>query len=210
AVVGFRALQAVFEPDYRRVFSLLALALFIDATDGVLARAARVKQVIPWIDGTLLDNIVDYLTYVVVPVAVFSRPGVLPEEFKGLCLLVLLASAYGFSRTDAKGLVEHYFLGFPSYWNVVAFYFIVLDTGPYTNVAVLTAALVLVVIPMRWLYPSRTEFLRRGTLSLGAVWAVMAVFMLIRLPEPSPTLAIVSLFYPVYYAVASLVFHVRS
>lgn len=209
AVLGFLALQAAFSGDYALVFRLLAAALAIDASDGVLARAVEVKRVIPWFDGALLDNLVDYVNYVVVPVAVFMQPGILPEGTGFLSLAVLLASAYGFSRTDAKGFVEHYFLGFPSYWNVVAFYFVVLDSSPAFNLAVVVVCTVLVFVPMRWIYPTRSDVLRKSTISLGLVWALMSLWMLARLPEPSPLLASVSLLYPVYYTGCSLFYHFR-
>jgi phosphatidylcholine synthase len=210
AVFGFLALVAAFEQDYFRVFAWLAAAFFVDSSDGTLARACRVKQVVPWFDGELLDNIVDYLTYVVVPVAVFVQPGILPEGWSHAAMAVLLASAYGFSRTDAKGFVEHYFHGFPSYWNVVAFYFVVLASSPWLNLAVLVVLVALVFVPIRWLYPSRMESGRALAIGLGAVWAVMGISMILALPEPSPALGMISLFYPAYYTVASLIFHFRN
>ncbi|MFP6599874.1 MAG: CDP-alcohol phosphatidyltransferase family protein [Deltaproteobacteria bacterium] len=210
AVLGFVALERVFAGDHRTAFALLAAALLIDASDGAFARAVGVRKLIPWIDGEVLDNLVDYLNYVVVPVAVFVQPGVLPAGAWPLPLLVLLASAYGFSRTDAKGMVEHYFQGFPSYWNVVAFYFVVLATPPGFNLAVLLVLLGLVFVPMRWLYPSRMERFRTTTLLLGLPWAAMGAVLIARLPEPSPLLGLVSLFYPLYYTVGSVVFHFRS
>jgi phosphatidylcholine synthase len=210
AVLGFVALNAAFRGDFALTFGALAAALFVDASDGTLARRAEVKQVLPWIDGELLDNIVDYLTYVVVPVAVFVQPGVLPVGFQWAALLVLLASAYGFTRTDAKGFVEHYFQGFPSYWNIVAFYFVVLDTDPWLNLAVLVAFLVMVFVPMRWLYPSRMETMRTPTIALGFVWMAMGLVLVAQMPEPSKALAWASLFYPAYYTIGSVVYHVRS
>jgi phosphatidylcholine synthase len=210
AVIGFLALLSAFEGDYRWTFALLSLALLIDSTDGAMARACDVKHVVPWFDGELLDNIVDYFTYVIVPVAVFVQPGILPPELKYAALLVLLASAYGFSRTDAKGLVERYFQGFPSYWNVIAFYFVVLRTPPMLNVIVLLVFIALVFAPMRWLYPSRMDEWRKRTIALGAVWSLMGVYMIARLPEASPVVGMISLFYPVYYTGASMLFHSRS
>jgi len=210
AVLGFVALVGAFAGDYKLTFGMLALALAVDASDGAMARSVRVKQTIPWIDGELLDNIVDYFTYVVVPVAIFIQPGILPDGLEYVALLVLLASAYGFCRTDAKGVVEHYFQGFPSYWNVMAFYFIVLRSDPELNLAVMLTAVVFVFVPMRWLYPSRMESMRAPTLALGGVWAVMGVVMILRLPEPSPVLAWVSMFYPIYYTLGSVVFHFRG
>ncbi len=210
AVLGFLALEAAFRADYFSTFALLAAALVIDASDGTMARRLRVKQVVPWVDGELLDNVVDYLSYVVVPVAVMIQPGILPDGLQYLALVVLLASAYGFAQTDAKGFVEHYFQGFPSYWNVVAFYFVVLDSDPWLNLAVMLALAVLVFVPMRWLYPARMEKMRALTIVLGIVWGVICLVMLSRLPHPSPTLALLSLFYPVYYTVGSVIYHLRS
>jgi len=210
AVLGFIALDAVFRGDYRLTFAMLAVALLIDSSDGALARKFRVKHVIPWIDGDLLDNIVDYFNYVIIPVAIFMQPGILPAGAEQLSLLVLIASAYGFCRTDAKGLVEHYFRGFPSYWNVVAFYFVVLATSPWLNLAVMLTAVVFVFVPMRWLYPSRMETMRAPTIALGVVWAIIAVVLIARLPNPSPFLGWISLFYPIYYIVGSVIFHLRT
>jgi phosphatidylcholine synthase len=210
AVMGFIALVAVFKHDYKLAFSMLAVALAIDSSDGALARKIRVKHVLPWIDGELLDNIIDYFTYVIVPVAIFMQPGILPAGYEYLALTVLLASAYGFCRTDAKGVIEHYFQGFPSYWNVMAFYFIVLATNPVANLLVMLLAVVMVFVPMRWLYPSRMETMRGLTIALGALWAVLGVVMIVRLPEPSPVLGWLSMYFPIFYIAGSVVYHFRS
>jgi phosphatidylcholine synthase len=210
AVLGFVALDAVFRSNYRLAFTMLAVALLIDSSDGALARKVRVKHVIPWIDGELLDNIVDYFTYVIVPAAIFMQPGILPQGTHYAALAVLLASAYGFCRTDAKGIIDHYFRGFPSYWNVMAFYFVVLRSAPALNLAVVFIAVVFVFVPMRWLYPSRMESLRGLTIGLGIIWGAMSVVLIAALPEPSPMLGWISLFYPLYYVVGSVVYHFRN
>ncbi len=210
AVLGFVALAAAFRADYATTFWMLSLAFVVDASDGTLARKAHVKQVVPWIDGSLLDNIIDYLTYTVVPVAVLIQPGILPDGFQWSALSVLLASAYGFSRTDAKGFVEHYFKGFPSYWNVMVFYFVVLDTNAWVNLFFTLALVVMVFVPMRWLYPSRMEQGQKLVVWLGVLWAVMGMVLVLQLPEPTKWLAWLSLFYPAYYTLASFQYHLRS
>ena len=110
------ATLAVFAGEFRQAFLWLALAVFIDSTDGVLARSVNVKERLPWFDGATLDNIVDYLTYVFVPVLIMLRAGLLPASVATwLGVAVLVASGYGFSRSDAKvATTDYFFMGFPS------------------------------------------------------------------------------------------------
>ena len=91
AVLGLYTILAVEEANFRLAFLLMACAVIIDATDGALARAARVKEIIPWFDGTLLDNLVDYLNYVIVPSLLMLRAHLLPEQ-DGLWLAAMPVS----------------------------------------------------------------------------------------------------------------------
>ncbi len=52
---------------FRWSFILMAVATFIDSTDGTLARKIRIKEVIPQFDGRKLDDITDFLTYTFLP-----------------------------------------------------------------------------------------------------------------------------------------------
>lgn len=184
--------------------------LFIDGTDGMLARRARVKETIPWFDGALLDNIVDYLTYVFAPIVLLWTTHRLPEGPAGwvLAALPLLASCYQFCRVDAKlvdgGNADHFFLGFPSYWNVVAFYAIVLSWSPVTVGVVLVVCAALVFVPVRFLYPSRTEVLWRLNLALAVVWLASYAVILAQMPHPHALWIAVSVAYLVYYVALSL------
>ncbi len=108
----------------------MVAATFVDATDGVLARRARVKDVLPGIDGARLDDIVDYLTFVFLPVLLALRVGraAIRMGWRGGAAM-LLSSAYGFAAADAK-TDDHFFTGFPSYWNIVALYLYVAGLSP--------------------------------------------------------------------------------
>src|SRR6266540_2747816 len=109
AVAAFAMTAAVFQGRYQAAFLLMVAATAIDATDGVLARWARVKELTPGFDGARLDDIVDYLTFVFVPALLLYRAGTLPTQWAGLVVsALLLSSAYGFAATDAK--TEDYFL----------------------------------------------------------------------------------------------------
>jgi phosphatidylcholine synthase len=210
AVLAYLALEASGAGDLRTAFLLLAATTAIDAVDGALARLAQVKTRLPFFDGARLDDIVDYLTFVFVPVWVLRTAGALPEGPAGLVPVaaVLLSSAYGFSRTDAK-TTDHFFTGFPSYWNIVALYMIALGLPAAANAAILLAFAVLVFVPIGYVYPSRTPALRGLTVGLGLVWGAVMLAIIWMLPSPPRPLVVGSLAYPVYYAVLSVVLHVR-
>lgn len=200
SVLGLLIVLAAIEGHVETALWLVLATLFIDGTDGMLARRARVKQTIPWFDGARMDDIVDYLTYVFAPVVLLWTTDRLPGGAIGwvLAALPLLASCYQFCRVDAK-TDDHYFLGFPSYWNVVAFYAIVLDVGT-TGVGIALAVLtVLVFVPVKYVYPSRTRLLRSLNLALAATWLVSYAVLLVQYPDPHPVVVVLSLAYLAYY-----------
>ena len=204
-MLGLLVVLAAFEGEPITALWLGLAALWIDGTDGMLARRARVKETIPWFDGALLDNIVDYLTYVFAPVVLLWTTGALPQNAVGwvLAALPLLASSYQFCRVDAK-TDDHTFLGFPSYWNVVAFYAVVLDLDPAVVATVVVVCSVLVFVPVRYLYPSQTTALRGLSLLLTAVWLVLYAVLLLQVPDPSAVVVALSLAYLAYYVGVSL------
>ncbi|MBI3785647.1 MAG: CDP-diacylglycerol O-phosphatidyltransferase [Deltaproteobacteria bacterium] len=211
AVLGFLGLEAVASANYGLAFFWMAVATFIDSTDGTLARRFRVKQVLPHFDGARLDDIVDYLNYVVVPVVLAYHARLVPSTWPGLLVatMPLLASGYGFCQIDAK-TDDHFFKGFPSYWNIVVFYLYALGTPTWFNVATLSIFSVLVFVPIRYLYPSRNPTARRTTYVLGALWGGLMFWLLAQFPQPSRLLAWVSLFFPVYYMALSVHLHLRA
>jgi phosphatidylcholine synthase len=205
SVLGLLIVLAALEGEVETALWLGLATLFVDGTDGMLARRFRVKETIPWFDGALLDNIVDYLTYVFAPIVLLWTTGHLPDSWVGrvVAAIPLLASCYQFCRVDAK-TSDHFFLGFPSYWNVVAFYVIVLDTSELVTSVVLLAFAVLVFVPIRYLYPSRMRALQGLTLALTLVWLVTYAVLVVQLPDPDPWVVALSLTYVVYYVGLSL------
>ena len=206
AVVALLATLDVLAGDYRGAFFWLGVQIFIDATDGVLARALRVKERLPHFDGARLDDIIDYLCYVFIPVLLLLHAELLPTAW-GVWVgaAVLLSSAYGFSQTTAKvKTTDYFFTGFPSYWNLVAFYVFLLNLSPEVNAAVLLTFAVLVFVPLRYVYPSRTQTLSVLTNGLGGLWAVLAIWILWRLPAKDGPWILLSLLFPVYYMALSL------
>jgi phosphatidylcholine synthase len=207
------ATLAVIQSDYRAAFLWLGLQIFIDATDGALARALDVKTRLPQFDGARLDDIIDYLTYVFVPVLLTLHAGLIPATAPGFAVAsaVLLSSAYGFSQSAAKiKATDYFFTGFPSYWNLVVLYLYLLEFSTALNMAVLLIFAVLVFVPLRYVYPSRTETLRGLTVALALAWSALILWLTWQLPAKPTAWIMVSLMFPVYYGVLSLWLDRRS
>ena len=166
AVWGFLALLAIFEHDWKAMILWMIVAMLVDGFDGLLARWADVKTYAKGIDGALLDNILDYLNYVIVPALFLVEADVLPYGLRliGACS-ILLTSAYQFTQTDAK-TDDHHFKGFPSYWNVAALYMLLMGLPQWVNFGFLMLFNVMVFIPVKYIYPSRNNYLRKLTLGL--------------------------------------------
>ena len=205
AVLAFMIVLVAVRGNVLQALWFGLIALLIDGTDGWLARRFHVSQMLPWFDGRRLDDIVDYLTYVFAPMLLLWTAGYLPAGPGGITLvaLCLLASGYQFCRVDAK-TEDHFFLGFPSYWNVIAFYVIVFKLTPIAVAAILLICSILVFVPIRYLYPSRTPAFRPLTLILTGLWMLVYALILQQMPTPHPLLVDFSLFYLLYYAVLSL------
>jgi phosphatidylcholine synthase len=209
APAGLLAILATIRGDVRAAFLWMAYTIAVDAIDGTLARAVEVKKVVPFVDGSRLDDVVDYFTWVIVPAFFIVHMGLVPAAASvPVASLVLMASGYGFSQTAAK-TPDHFFTGFPSYWNVVAFYLYVLGWPPALNAAVLIAFAILVFVPIRYAYPSRMTELRAPTVLLGLVWGVALLWALAHFESAPRTVLTWSLLYPAYYIGVSLYLHAR-
>jgi phosphatidylcholine synthase len=209
AVLAFAAALAAINAQFREAFLLLIASTFVDATDGMLARRAGLPAATPTFDGARLDDIVDYLTFVFVPMLILYLAGSLPAGWGfWVVAAVLLSSGYGFASLDAK-TSDYFFTGFPSYWNIVALYLYAARTPPLFNAAVLLALVVMVFVRIGYLYPSRTPILRGLTNGLGALWAVLMLAAAWLLPETPRALLLASLFFPVYYTVLSFWLHAQ-
>lgn len=193
--------------SFRLAFLLMLLATIIDATDGTLARLVRVKEVLPKFDGRKLDDLIDFQTYVFLPLLLIYRAGVLPEGHEAWLLLPILAGAYGFCQVSAK-TDDGYFLGFPSYWNIIAFYLYVLKPPGSVSIGLLVFFALMTFVPARYLYPTQPGRLNRWANILGAVWCVLIAMILFSSPEDeifgvTRLLTLISLIYPAFYLIAS-------
>jgi phosphatidylcholine synthase len=177
------------ELDPRWVFGWLTLAVVIDAADGPLARLWDVQSHAPRIVGGTIDLIVDYLTFTFIPLVLVWRMDWLPG-WDGLWVtLAMVASLFGFANTSAKQADDGFFLGFPSFWNVVAYYIGLLSveygtTGGYVSLAVLLALSVLTLVPVRFVYPNQVSMPWRAVVTVGGVcWLGLLLALLPTFPD---------------------------
>jgi len=206
AVVGLYAVLAIDASNFRLAFFLMAVTIIIDATDGALARAARVREVIPWFDGSLLDNLVDYLNYVIVASLLLVRvDGLMPNGFAlPAAISILLTSAYQFSQIDAKTDNQSYFFkGFPSVWNFLVVYMMLLRLNPWINLSLLVICNVLIFVPVKYLYPTRNTRFRKLTLVLTYLYGGLGVWGLVQYPDVPEWVVPTSFVYVIFYAVMS-------
>ncbi len=177
-VFGFLALLATLDGKIPEAFLWLAVALFVDGVDGTLARAVNVNQNIPEIDGAILDNIIDYLNYVVVPVFIFYSLGMAPEPYLLLsCVAILLVSCFTFTNTNIK-TDDFYFSGFPAIWNIVVLYFYILESSEFTNFIFVILFCVLTFIPLKYVHPFRVVEFRKITLMITSIWMITTTILL--------------------------------
>ncbi|TAL63458.1 MAG: phosphatidylcholine synthase [Legionella sp.] len=160
ACIGVFTLNKIYQHEYVFALWLMGITVFIDAVDGSLARLVKVKTILPKIDGALLDNIVDYLNYVITPCFFFLvKPNMLPPEYAIVIIAgVTITSAYQFCQADAK-TPDHFFKGFPCYWNIALFYMFIFDTSMNFNAIILSILCVLIFVPVKYVYPSRLDYL---------------------------------------------------
>jgi phosphatidylcholine synthase len=191
-------------PDPRIVFLLFGAATMVDATDGPLARRWRVKETAPQIDGRTIDDIVDFLTFTFLPLLLVWRMGWVPGPGVAWLAPALLASLLGFANQEAKDEEGGFFRGFPSYWNVAAFYAGFLS--PWANAVMFVALAALTVAPVWFIYPNLAPRPWKTPLLAGAfAWLALMVYMVASdYPRAPGWLIGVSLLYPLAYTLASI------
>jgi phosphatidylcholine synthase len=175
-ICALLAVHALLDRGFETAFIWLGVALIVDGIDGTFARAVDVKRRLPRFSGEKLDQVVDYVTYVFVPVLALQLGGYLQGVWGGiLASLILLSSLYHFCDYDNKA-DDHCFVGFPAIWNIVAFYIFAFALPGWAAGLLVLVCVVLTFVPMRWLHPLRVRALRPINLAMSALWAIAAIW----------------------------------
>lgn len=210
AFFGLLALAKIYQHQYISALWYMGAAFFVDNVDGTAARYFKVSVYAAKIDGELLDNIIDFFTYSMIPAFFILASNLVASNLRILCAaLICFASCYQFTQRDAK-TADHFFKGFPSYWNIVIFYAYCWQFSQTITLWIVVVCFIGSFVPIKYLYPSRMEFLSKQksyvTLMLLAtvIWAGCAVAILAVFPQQNSFLNYYSMAYIVLYFMLSV------
>ena len=183
AVLGFLAIISIFHNDQTSSFLWLGLALLVDGLDGTIARKVGISDKATNIDGSMLDNLVDYLNYVIIPSLMIYWFQMVPNGWEIIVPAGIFAvSLYTFANINMK-TEDYYFSGFPALWNIVVLYFYILNTYQYINLIVIIFLSILTFIPIKFVHPLRVKKLRNITIFCTIIWSATTLKLVTTFPE---------------------------
>jgi phosphatidylcholine synthase len=208
AALAFLAAVAAARDAWQLVFLCLGIAFIVDGVDGPLARWARVKERLPWFDGSSLDFVIDYTTYVFIPAIVLANAELLTEPFATIAgVIVAVVGALYFADTRMK-TAEDAFRGFPAVWNAVVYLLMIYRPPEVLTFALIIGFAVLTFAPVEFVHPVRVRRLRPLTLVVTAVWGVLSVVVLAENLQPGRFVGIAFLVASLYLGVIGAILQV--
>ncbi len=189
AALALAALLYAVRGQWAAMFLCLGIALIVDGVDGTIARWLKVAEVLPRWSGDVLDFVVDFATYVLVPAYAIAAGGLLPEPLAlPAGIVIVVTGALYFADREMK-TADNYFRGFPALWNVAAFYLFVLKPAPSLAAIIVAALAVLSFAPFKFLHPLRVARLRVLNIIGLILWSVLALIAVLEDLAPGPWVA---------------------
>ncbi|TWD57815.1 phosphatidylcholine synthase [Agrobacterium vitis] len=177
--LAFLGVVAAADKNFTSMFWWLGLALLVDGIDGPIARKVRVKEVLPNWSGDTLDNIIDYVTYVLLPAFALYQSGMIGQPWSFVAAgMIVVSSAIYYADTGMK-TEEYFFSGFPVVWNMVIFSLFVVDASATTAMTVVVISVLLTFLPINFLHPVRVKRLRALNLGVFFVWSALGIYALL-------------------------------
>jgi len=172
AGLAMLALLEAMQQDWAMMTIWLTVAFIVDGIDGPLARKFDVATNAPEIDGVLLDLIIDFLTYVMIPAYALYASGLLPGWTGWFAILFIpYASAIYFSDTRMK-TADKSFRGFPGCWNMLVLALLVITPPWWVILALVIALAWAMFLPLKFIHPVRTARWRPLSLAMIALWTL--------------------------------------
>lgn len=178
------ATLALIEGNYTAMWLWLGLALVVDAVDGTLARKARVKEVLPWFDGGIVDIAVDYLTWTFIPALFMYLALPLGPQPLALALVItILASSMFCYANEHWKSSDYYFVGFPAAWNIVAVTLYIMGTGALANTIIIAVLAALTLTPTYYTHPFRVKRLMSLNIAAISIWLGATAYLVASVPH---------------------------
>jgi phosphatidylcholine synthase len=176
AVFAMLALMDAVKGDWAMMFVWLMVAFAVDGIDGPLARKTNVTVNAARLDGTVLDTIIDYLTYVIIPAFALFQSGLLPGWTGWVAIIAItFLSAIYFADTRMK-TSDYSFSGFPACWNMVVIVLFAIKPDFWVSLIIVLVLAVAMLLPIKFVHPFRTERWRTITLPVAFAWTLFAIW----------------------------------
>lgn len=199
-LAGFMAILAINEEEWRLATIWLIVAFFIDGVDGTFARMLDIKKTLPNVSGKMIDTVVDFVNYAVVPAYFLFMYEAFSDNLKYPAIaLILIVSAIYYGK---EGMIykEMYFIGFPVLWNLIAFYIVfVINAGETVNFLVILIFAILHFIPLKFSYPSRKSRFQKIDLFIGIIFFLTMILTVYLYPEKNLLLTLNAYFCGIYF-----------
>jgi len=202
-VLAFFALVETAAGRFERALLLLAVAFVVDGTDGFMARRLRVNEVLPTINGEILDLVIDFITYAVAPLFLLWCAGLLPEPAWLWATLILIAAHYDFANSHPLKQLGLY-TGLPAMWNLYSFHVYYLHPSEPVQIACITGLFILTFAPVHFICQSRLGYLRTASLAAVVIYMAIILAVLLGIVDDVRQWALLALAYPVWYLGSSL------
>ena len=178
-IAGFFSLISVINNDQANAFLWLGLAFLIDSIDGTLARKFNVKKNLPNIDGKMLDSIIDFFNYVIIPAFMIYWFKLIPDQFLILVpSLLIFISIFSYANLNVM-TSDHFYNGFPAIWNIIVLYFFIFSTSEIVNLLILSLLIILKFSPLKCVHPLRVKKFKNISIFFTIIWFLMSGLLIL-------------------------------
>ena len=204
AIAGLISLEQFINGNIRSGLLWLILCQLIDGFDGPIARKIDIHIHATRFDGRILDLVVDYVTCVMVPVAMLTRLKLLTSDHGFFfAALIIFTGALWFARTDQE-TEDHWFNGFPAAWNLVIPTYVILGTKENLLQISIVILSLLSLTKLKFPHLVKVKFMRQVTWTLGSIYFIALTWLSMEFPNGPSSLKPLLLLFPAYIFVISV------
>ncbi len=183
-VAGFLALISIHEENWQFAIFWMLIAFIIDGVDGNLARWFKVKEILPHVNGKMMDYVIDFANYALIPAFLFYQYAFVPGIMGLLLTLLILLVSVVYYGLDNMVTEDRFFTGFPVLWNLVMCCFVlVIDAPPWVYGLLVVFFAVMHFVPVRTVYPTQNRNYRMLTWVFTVIFLSSLLVLVFQYPE---------------------------